>query len=104
MGEQENEQWGLVMPFWMDTDAYTARDRDMFTAGYEFCMVYELLQGGWRGNRPIHRENESRIRMMCGKLGVPCEIRQHEGYEGCETWSNLITTPPTPEADDEQGE
>lgn len=84
-----SDEYGLLMPFWIDTDGYTDRDREMFTCGVEFEMVRQQLTTGWRGSRPIHRENESRLRMMAGKLGVPVNITQHEGYEGCETWSDL---------------
>lgn len=78
------------MPFWIDTNAYTDRDRLMFVAGSEFTMIYDLLKSGWRGTRVLHRENESRVRMMCGRLGLKCTVRQHEGYEGCDEWSELI--------------
>lgn len=88
--DSEGDAWGIVLPFWIDTDAYTDRDRLMFTCGVEYEMVAKLLNDGWYGSRPIHRENESRIRMMAGKMGVRCEIRPHEGYDGCETWSDLI--------------
>lgn len=93
---EPNDAWGLVCPFWIDTDAYSDRDREMFVAGVEFQMVYALLTDGWRGSRPVHRENESRLRMLCGRLKVPCEITPHTGYDGCETWSDFST--PTPGA------
>lgn len=82
-------EYGLVMPFWIDTNGYTDRDRLMFCAGVEFEMVHKLLESGWRGPRLIHRENESRLRMMCARMGVKCEIKQHEGYDGCEVWSEM---------------
>lgn len=93
-GSEGSANYGLVLPFWIDTDAYTDRDRAMFVAGVEYQMVYQLLVDEWTGERPIHRENESRIRMMCGLLGVKCTITPHEGYEGCETWSSLIVESP----------
>jgi hypothetical protein len=86
---ESNEDWGLVMSFWIDTDGYNDRDRAMFVAGVEFQMVYALITNGWHGCRPIHQENSSRIRMMCGRLGVGCRIEPHTGYEGCETWADL---------------
>ena len=85
----EQNEWGLVQSYYIDTDAYTDLDRQMFVCGAEFEMVSNLLSEGWTGDRPIHRENESRIRMLCGRVGVHCEIDQHEGYDGCETWSTL---------------
>ncbi|TXH40429.1 MAG: hypothetical protein E6Q97_39625 [Desulfurellales bacterium] len=94
MSEQENESWGLKTPFWIDTDAYTDRDREMFCAGVEFQMIDSLLESGWEGTRPLRRENESRVRLLCARRGVRCEIRQHEGYEGCETWSDLAIGEP----------
>lgn len=82
-------EFAPIMSFWIDTDGYTDRDRSMFVAGVEFQMIYAAIEKGWRGTRPIHRENESRLKLMCGRLGVQCEIRQHEDYEGCETWSDF---------------
>ena len=85
--EPDEQEYDLIMSFWMDTDAYTDRDREMFVAGVEFEMVRNLIvANGWTGTRPIRPENESRIRMMCGKLGVQCEISPCEGYED---WSEL---------------
>ena len=86
-----NDQWGLVHSFYIDTEGYTERDREMFVAGAEYMMLTGILDAGWRGNRPVHRENASRLRMLCGKLGIPCRLDPHEGYEGCETWSEFIT-------------
>ena len=79
-------EWGLVCPFWIDTDAYTDRDREMFVCGVEFQTVYADLKFGWEGKRPVHRENESRFRMLLGKLGIRgtiCPIAD------CEGWSEL---------------
>lgn len=84
------EGWGLAMPFWIDTDGYTDRDREMFVCGVEFQMIYREAMAGTFIDRPIHRENESRVRMMLGKLRIGCTITPHEGYEGCETWSDLV--------------
>jgi len=81
--------WKLEMPFWIDTDGYTDRDREMFCCGYEFRQIHSQAVLGLEVKRPIHRDNESRVRMMCGKLGRKCEITPHEGYEGCEAWSDL---------------
>lgn len=85
----DSADYGLAMPFWIDTDGYSDRDRLMFCAGVEFEMVHKLLQNRWRGDRVIHRENESRLRLMCGKMGVKCSISRHVGYVGCETWSEM---------------
>jgi hypothetical protein len=64
----------MSMPFWIDTDAYSDRDREMFVAGVEFEMIYCQLEAGGPFKRTIHRENESRTRMMCGRLGRRCSI------------------------------
>lgn len=88
----EPEEYGLVMPFWIDTPAYSQRDKEMFVCGVEFQMVCDQFRDGWHGTRPIHRENESRLRMAANKLGRRVIVSQHEGYEGCETWSQLETT------------
>jgi hypothetical protein len=89
MSDQTGEEtdFGLVMPFWIDTDGYTDRDREMFVCGYEFRQVYQKLKAKKRGllDIPVHTENASRFRMMCGKLGLRCEIKPVSGNdEWCE--------------------
>lgn len=81
-----------VMPFWIDTDAYSDRDRLMFVCGYEFAQTHARLNSeiGDEYHRPIHRENESRMRMMCAKLGRQCEIEPWESPDDPDgTWSFL---------------
>ncbi len=86
----DEHEFSLIMPFWIDTDAYTARDRDMFVAGYEFCQLYEQMKSSEEFSATIHRENESRVRMIAGKMQrkisiEPCSL-EHDP-EG--TWSYL---------------
>lgn len=57
---EEGQQWGLVMPFWIDTEAYSQRDREMFVAGFEFNTVCEMLKNDGEHRATVHRENESR--------------------------------------------
>jgi hypothetical protein len=83
---EDDDKYGIICPFWIDTDAYTDRDRDMFVAGVEFQMVLEAIRNhDGPTARPIHKENESRIRMACGRFGRVCAIA------------------PCPEASDPQG-
>lgn len=56
------------MPFWIDTDGYSDRDREMFVCGVEFEMVRQQFADPKPIDRAIHAENESRIRMMAAKL------------------------------------
>ena len=77
-------EWGMVQSFWIDTSAYSDRDRLMFVCGVEFEMVRRMLDGRWEGSHTIHTENESRIRMMCGRRGAACSIKRL-----CDTWSEL---------------
>lgn len=82
----------MVCPFWIDTDAYSDRDRQMFTAGFEFAGILAHLEHNPGPlNKPIHRENESRVRMACGRFSRTCEIkaakRKHDPQG---TWSHLI--------------
>jgi len=80
----------LVCPFWIDTDAYTDRDRSMFVAGVEFQMFLGELQTGEAFELPIHKENESRIRMACGRFGRRCSIEPYP-EKGCPgAWSFAI--------------
>ena len=88
-----SDEYQCVMPFWIDTDGYTDRDRKMFVAGFEFCQVLKQLESGWTGERPIHQENSSRIRMAARRLGrITLHIEPHTDYEGCETWAHLTVT------------
>jgi hypothetical protein len=80
-----------ALPFWTDTDAYTDRDRAMFTAGFEFAQLVWVLE-----NKPgqidtvIHRENESRVRMACGRFGRSCIIEPcMTEFDPAGTWSYL---------------
>lgn len=82
----------MEVPFWIDTDGYTVRDREMFVCGVEFEMVYRLLRNDWKGSRPVHRENESRLRLLLGHLRVSGTVEAHKDYEGCETWSELTVS------------
>lgn len=87
--EESNErEYGLAMPFWIDTDAYTKRDREMFVCGVEFEMVYRELKAGGPVTRTIHKENESRIRMMCGKMKRKCTMKH-----AAEGWTFLEIAP-----------
>lgn len=72
-----------VMPFWIDTPGYTDRDRLMFVCGVEFQMIYETIKDKRDWSQCIHSENESRVRMMCRKLGVPVNMQRH-----CDTWTH----------------
>jgi len=74
--------WEPIMPFWVDTDGYSDRDREMFVCGVEFQMVYEAIKSGRGWNQCIHTENESRVRLMCSKLGVKVRLTYC-----CDTWT-----------------
>jgi len=80
VSEQEFEP---VMSFWIDTDGYADRDREMFVCGVEFQMIYAIVLANRDWNQCIHTKNESRVRMMCGKLGVQVKMRRE-----CDTWTH----------------
>lgn len=93
MADEEHE-FGLVQSFYIDTDAYTDRDRLMFCAGVEFEMIRQKLNDPEFTSTTIHRENESRIRMMISKSGRavqidPCEV----AHDPDGTWSYLSVCP-----------
>lgn len=79
----EDHEYNLVLPFYIDTDGYTDRDREMFVCGFEFNSIYQSIQRKDDWHQPIHTENASRVRMMCGKLGVPVKLTPI-----CETWTD----------------
>jgi len=73
-----------VMPFWIDTDGYTDRDREMFVCGVEYDMVYRSVLSGHGWNQAIHNENTTRIRLMLGKLKARYRLERVD-----ECWSIL---------------
>lgn len=83
-----HDQHELLMPFWIDTEAYSDRDRQMFACGVEFEMLRRELQEPETVQRTIHTENESRARMMAHKLGRKVAV-EPSGVEG---WS-YFTSP-----------
>ena len=89
----ESDGFRIVAPYWFDTDAYTDRDRLMFVCGAEFEMVMDYLRSDDNGpmGRTIHKENESRIRLLCGRFGRGCTITpvEHE-HDPLGTWSYLV--------------
>lgn len=91
-----NAKFEPVISFYIDTDAYTDRDRLMFVCGVEFHMVTTLLRDGWCGCRPIHPENESRTRMAAHKLGRRVEIESDKEYP---EWSHLTAYPASGDAE-----
>ena len=68
--EEEENEYSLVMSFWIDTDGYTDRDREMFVAGVEFQMLYAAVRDGEGWNQCIHSENSARARMMLANMGA----------------------------------
>lgn len=75
--------YSLEMPFWIDTDAYSERDRMMFVCGVEFEMLRQELSQPGKMLRTIHTENESRARMMACKMGRAAIVEPSE----TEGWS-----------------
>lgn len=71
----EDADWNLISPFWIDTDAYSDRDRLLFCCGYEFADLLQVIRHhDEEYHAAIHRENESRIRLACGRFGRKCVI------------------------------
>lgn len=81
--EDENAEFSPVVPFWIDTDGYTQRDRDMFTCGVEFQMIYQAILDKRDWCQCIHTENESRVRMLCRRMNVPVLLERR-----CDTWTH----------------
>ena len=80
----DRTEFSLEMPFFIDTDGYTDRDREMFVCGVEFYMVYQAVKAGSGWKQAVHNENVSRIRMMCHKLGVVPTLERHD-----DEWTEL---------------
>lgn len=95
MTDSNEHDFGLICSFWIDTDAYTDRDRELFTAGYEFAdLLRHLRYDPEMLNTTIHRENESRVRMACAQFGRLCSIKPCEAkYDPQGVWSYLVIAP-----------
>lgn len=87
---EDGDCYGLVMPFVIDGDGYSDRDRALFVAGYEFCQLHVFLEENPQEglDKPIHCENEDRVRVLCGRLG-----RTHAISPIDETWCRLVVGP-----------
>lgn len=67
--EPGESEWGLICPFWIDTEHYSDRDRLMFCAGYEFAEILQYLrQNPELSQFTILKENESRVKMAAGRF------------------------------------
>lgn len=86
--DREPGEYVQFIPFWIDTDAYSDRDRDMFSCGFEFAIIMKRIQSGDMPTRqPIHVENESRIRMLCAKLKVLVSMERMD-----DTWTSCTVS------------
>ena len=91
MYDDDTNEFSLILSFSIDTDGYSDRDREMFVSGYEFAEIAAHLERSRAGiDRPIHRENESRIRIACGRFKRACAITPtDEEIDQDGTWSRL---------------
>lgn len=94
MDADEHDAFELVTPFWIDTDGYSDRDRLMFCCGVEFQMIREELRSHEAFNRPIHAENESRVRLLISRTKRKCDIKR---IDDC--WSALTVEEAQPPHD-----
>jgi hypothetical protein len=84
---RDEDGYEFATPFVIDGDAYSDRDREMFVLGFEFALIYERLRGlepGETMTGTVHRENEDRIRVLCGRSGRDCTLEAIDG-----TWARL---------------
>lgn len=89
--DEGSVEYGFIQSFFIDTDGYTDRDREMFVCGWEFCEIYYAAKSGNLTSRTINSENSSRVRIMLSKKGIIHSIEPTEYAE----WSELkIQEPP----------
>ena len=72
-------RWVLSTPFWIDTDGYSDRDREMFCAGVDYASLAKFLRKAKAGDvTVVLRENASRARMLAAhnKIVVTIEPLQ----------------------------
>ena len=78
--EGENS-YQLAVPFFIDTDGYTDRDREMFCCGAEFRQFYEASKTGERYEATISRENMTRFRLASAFLDRRCELTTPDDWD-----------------------
>jgi len=88
--QQAADGFQVAVPFVIDGEAYTDRDRAMFVAGYEFCQIRIFLEDRQDDPicRPIHSENTDRLRVLCNRFQRQCTIRRLDNV-----WSQLDVEP-----------
>lgn len=76
----------LVLPMLIDGEAYSDRDRQMFVAGFEYHQIADYLERypGLPLRRPVHSENEDRIRLLCSRMRRRLSLTRL-----CRTWLEL---------------
>ena len=73
VSRERDDGFELAIPFLIDGDAYSGRERMAFVLGFEFCNIYASIRDpsddGDRVTATVHRANEDRSRLMCQRLG-----------------------------------
>jgi hypothetical protein len=74
--EDSQQEYGLVEPFDIDNGELDGvRPQQAFVLGYEICQLHNLLDGGPSPiSRPVHAENESRIKRLCIRRRRKCRL------------------------------
>ncbi len=85
---EEQPEYGLEVSYYIDTDGYSDRDREMFVCGAEYQMIYESIKAGEVWSKAIHTENASRVRMLCKRLNAQVSMVQV-----CSTWTICTIAP-----------
>lgn len=89
MFDQTDGKWELQVPFLTDGDDFSDRDRVAFALGFEFAQLYYTwLIMDEPSPCDLHRENESRVRVMCSRMGKRCTITPVD-----EIWSRVNLEP-----------
>lgn len=87
--ECERERFSSAMRVlakgWINTDGYSDRERQMFNCGLAYAGIIRDIMDNIHIDQGISVENESRIRMACGQLGVPVIMTPID-----DEWTNCV--------------
>lgn len=83
--DESDAEYALELPYWIDTDAYSDRDREMFVCGAEFTALhFEPRRDRRRDPRPIPGAGQE----AGGGIpdGAPSRRASREGHRRLRRW------------------
>ncbi len=81
--------FGLIKPFDIDHGELDGlRQQDCFVLGYELAQIDQLLKQPESINKPVHADNNNRIKKACVESGRQYSLTWMSG-DSSESWMHL---------------